>query len=334
MDGLLDPKLDYIFKNIFGIETNKHVLISFLNALLKCKPPIKSLTLTNTAIAKILEEDKASRLDVRATCDDGTEIDIEIQIKNTGEIPERALYYLARMVPEALGAGQTYKSYKVIGIWILGENIIPDCEDAVTNAYMTYQQTPNRAPQVMAESLRLMFVELPKFKPKSEEMQELLTAWLLFLKNPGLLDQEFLEVQEIKDAMSRLQYISGDKDVRAIAQLRQNTINDRISEYNTAAAKGKAEGIAEGKAEGKAEGIAEGIAIGEEKGKAEGIVIGEEKGKAEGIAEGIAMAKKELAIKMLEQNVSLENIVAFTGLPIEEINALKKTYECREPIVL
>lgn len=35
MRGLLDPKMDFVFKNIFGNEKNPKILISFLNATLK-----------------------------------------------------------------------------------------------------------------------------------------------------------------------------------------------------------------------------------------------------------------------------------------------------------
>jgi predicted transposase/invertase (TIGR01784 family) len=56
MTNLLDPKLDYIFKNIFGVEKNKSILISFLNALLKGNPKIRDIQLENTDIAKILSK--------------------------------------------------------------------------------------------------------------------------------------------------------------------------------------------------------------------------------------------------------------------------------------
>jgi predicted transposase/invertase (TIGR01784 family) len=39
--GLLDPKVDFVFKNIFGSEKNPQILISFLNATLK---PINLIT--------------------------------------------------------------------------------------------------------------------------------------------------------------------------------------------------------------------------------------------------------------------------------------------------
>ena len=67
METLLDPKLDFIFKKIFGTEEGKLQLISLLNALLKGQPHIKELTLNNPEIDKILEDDKSSRLDIKAT---------------------------------------------------------------------------------------------------------------------------------------------------------------------------------------------------------------------------------------------------------------------------
>jgi predicted transposase/invertase (TIGR01784 family) len=289
--NLLDPKLDYIFKNIFGVDKYKHLLVLFLNALLKGKPPIKSLTLTNTEIPKIFKDDKASRLDVRATCDDGTEIDIEIQIKNTGEIPERAFHYLANMMPGTVSANESYTAAKVIGIWILGENVT-DRQGAVGEAYMTFQATDHDPYQIMTDTARIIFVELEKFNPQNADARDLLTAWLSFLKDPILMDESFLKIEGIKDAMNRLKYISADKEVRAMADLRQRTINDRNSELTVATEKGR------------------------EEGREEGIAIGEERG---------AFAKaKESAIRRLKKNIPLDDISDFTGLSIEEIKSLKE----------
>ncbi|MDR2645653.1 MAG: Rpn family recombination-promoting nuclease/putative transposase [Holosporaceae bacterium] len=248
MTNLLDPKLDYIFKNIFGVEKHKHLLISFLNALLKGNPLIKTLELTNTEIPKIFKDDKASRLDVRATCNDDTEIDIEIQCKNTGEIPERAMYYLANMIPHTVEANESYKASKVIGIWILGKNVT-DRKDAIGEAYMTFQATDCDPYQILTETARIIFIELEKFNPKNADARDLLTAWLSFLKDPIFIDESFLKVEEVKGALERLKYISADKEIRAMADLRQRTINDRNSEMIVAREEGREEGIAEGKRE-------------------------------------------------------------------------------------
>jgi flagellar biosynthesis/type III secretory pathway protein FliH len=140
----------------------------------------------------------------------------------------------------------------------------------------------------------------------------LLTAWLSFLKNPVFMDDAFLEIKEVKAAMEALKYISADDDVRAIADLRQKTINDYNSEMTVAREEGLEEGIAIGKEEG--------IAIGEAKGKEEGIAIGKE----EGIALGEAKGLREAARSMLAAGIPPETVSHCTKLSIEEIAAIKE----------
>ena len=292
MTDLLDPKQDYIFKNIFGNEERKPLLISFLNSLLyEGKPHIKSLTLNNPNIEKILEKDKSSRLDIRATTDDKkTVLNIEIQIKNTGEIPERAIQYLANTMPRTIKSKESYKKSNVIGIWVLGENVT-DRKNAISDAYMTFQANGSDPYQIMAKNARIVFIELPKFNPKKSNVNDLLTAWLSFLKDPVFMDESFLKVEEVHEAMDTLKYISADPDIRAIADLRQRTMNDRNSELTVA--------------------------------RDEGIEIGKAKGLAEGEAKGASEKARETARKMLSENLPLEIIIKCTGLTEVEIKELQ-----------
>ena len=289
MTNLLDPKQDYIFKNIFGTEENKPQLISFLNALFKGNPHIVDLTFDNPNIEKILEKDKASRLDILATTDNGTRVNIEIQCKNTGEIPQRAFHYLANMMPQTIRSGDSYNGPNVIGIWILGENVT-DRQNAIGEAYMTFQPSDPDPYQIMTDHARIIFIELQKFNPKKADAQALLTAWLSFLKDPIFMDEVFLKVPEVHDAMNTLKYISADLEIRAIADLRQRTINDKNSEITVAKE--------------------EGIVIGEER----GIVIGEER--------GIVIGKKETAKKLLSRGMSVAEIAEITGLLESDIEKL------------
>jgi predicted transposase/invertase (TIGR01784 family) len=286
MTNLLDPKLDYIFKNIFGKEKSKPLLISFLNALFKGNPTIKDLWLENTDITKILEEDKTSRLDIRATSDKDIKIDIEIQIKNTGEIPQRASHYLANMMHGTVKSNESYREPTVIGIWILGENVT-DRVNAISEAYMTFQPSDPDPYQIMTKNARIIFIELPKFNPKNEDSQDLLTAWLSFLKDPLFMDESFLKITEVKEAMDTLKYVSADSETRALADLRQRTINDHNSEMTVA--------------------------------KEEGIAIGEERGIAIGKEEG----KQEMAKNLLSAGVDPNTIAVASGLSLKEVNSLK-----------
>ena len=51
--GLLDPKVDFVFKNIFGSTKNPQILISFLNATLKPKKRIVNVEIKGTDLQKI-----------------------------------------------------------------------------------------------------------------------------------------------------------------------------------------------------------------------------------------------------------------------------------------
>lgn len=256
--SLLDPKLDYIFKCIFGTEETKPLLISFLNALLKGRPHIKSITLLNPESIKLAKEDKGSRLDIKAESDDKTKFDIEIQIKNTGELPERALHYAANMFPHTVHTNESYKVARVISIWILGENVTTR-KDAISEATMTFKTSENDPTQIMTEALRIFFIELDKFNPKNADMHDLLTAWLTFLKNPVLMDEAFLKIKEVASAMNRLKYMSADREVREIADLRQRSLNDRNSELTVAFEEGEEKGKQEEKRENAINLLAAGV---------------------------------------------------------------------------
>jgi predicted transposase/invertase (TIGR01784 family) len=192
------------------------------------------------------------------------------------------------MMPHVVKSNESYKGPHVIGIWILGESVT-DRQNAISEAYMTFQPQDPDPYQVMTDSARIFFVELPKFDPKSADKRELLNGWLSFLQNPCFMDASFLDVREIKDAMETLKYISADPKTRALADLRQKTINDHNSEVTVAREEAKVEGKAEGKAEGAQE------------------------------------KARETAMNAVDMGLSTDQIIKLTGLSIEEIESLQST---------
>lgn len=68
-------------------------------------PRVTSVQLLNPYIDKDALTDKMCVLDIAARTDQGTIIDIEIQIRNTGEMRERSLYYWTKLYegPETRG---------------------------------------------------------------------------------------------------------------------------------------------------------------------------------------------------------------------------------------
>ncbi len=305
---LLDIQSDYIFKRVFGIEKNKELLISLINSILKGNPHVTNLEIRNSEISKIFKNNLTIHLDIKAEINPQEFVDIEIQVRDTGEIIERAVQYLAEMLTvncrklteEEMKAGrkQTYKYPKVIGIWIMGENVT-DREDAVNEACLAFPPTERDEYQIIIDKLRIFFVELQKFHPKHVDRKNMLDVWMSFLKNP--LNDEIQSVPEVQKALDTLKEISADENEREIYMLRQHTEFGYISEKNVAVEKAHKSGI--------------------EKGKAEGEKIGIEKGKAEERAKADAERMKMIK-NMIETGLSVEQVSKISGLHIDEIKKL------------
>ena len=92
-DGfLMSPKIDFVFKLIFGDEKNKDLLIAFLSAVLGVpKEEFEGIEIINSELLREFAEDKKGILDVRVKTSQGKQIDIEIQILPTEFMPERTL---------------------------------------------------------------------------------------------------------------------------------------------------------------------------------------------------------------------------------------------------
>ena len=80
-------------------------------------------------------------------------------------------------------------------------------------------------------------------------------------------------------------------------------------------------GIEKGRTEGIQLGRTEGIQLG----RTEGIQLGEARGIQRGRTEGIQLGRTETARNLLRMGLDLTQIAEATGLPLEEIQALKKT---------
>ncbi len=76
--NLLDIQSDYIFKQVFGVEKNKNLLISLINLILKGNPKVNDIELQNTEMSKILENNRSIHLDIKAEIGFQRFVNIEI----------------------------------------------------------------------------------------------------------------------------------------------------------------------------------------------------------------------------------------------------------------
>ena len=248
MRGLLDPKMDFVFKNIFGSEKHPNILISFLNATLKPKDLITEVEIKNTDLNKGYIEDKFSRLDVKATTSNNEIINIEIQLKNEYNMIKRSLYYWSKLYSEQLNEGEDYSLLKrTICINILNFKYLK-----TRMFHSVYRMKEIHTNEELSDIEEIHFIEIPKLEDGSDE-KDMLVAWIEFLKNPESEKVRSLEmsVDEIREAKDELIKMSNDDTQRELYEMRAKTLRDKVSALNEAERKGIKKGREAGRKEGE-----------------------------------------------------------------------------------
>ena len=244
---------DYIFKRVFAFEGNESVLKDFLEAILK--KDIKKVTIKNPEIIPYEKDDKRGLLDIKAETDDGTVLDIEMQMEDKKNAEERGTVYAGNMITGQLQVGDDYKKLKKsIVIFITNYNFLKrnsyhsvgkmKFDETLEEEYvdMGYEEED----QIASKYVEFHYIELPKYKKKEPSKFTKLDQWMCVLTNrKGEIMLAEKENKEIKKAMNTLDFISADPKERE----RHNSIimaeyNRLTSEQNFFEA-GKEEGIIE-----------------------------------------------------------------------------------------
>ncbi|MFR1851310.1 MAG: Rpn family recombination-promoting nuclease/putative transposase [Clostridium sp.] len=283
MRGLLDPKMDFVFKNIFGSEKHPNILISFLNATLKPKDLITAVEIKNTDLNKGYIEDKFSRLDVKATTSNNEIINIEIQLKNEYNMIKRSLFYWSKLYSEQLNEGEDYSVLKrTICINILNFKYLK-----TRKFHSGYRLKEIYSNEELTDVAEIHFIEIPKLEEGTDE-KDMLVAWIEFLKNPESEKVRSLEmsIDEIREAKDELIRMSNDDTQRELYEMRAKTLKDKISALNEAERKGI------------------------------------KKGRQEGIKEGEKSKAIEIAKSLINIGLDKETISKSTGLTLSEIEKL------------
>lgn len=251
--ALLPPKMDFVFKKIFGNEKHPNILISFLNAVLNPSDPIKSVTLQDTTIEKEYLTDKwgphpakqvssidgvIGRLDVRATTDKGEHINIEIQLDNKYNMIKRSLYYWSKLYEGQLESGNDYqKLARTICINLIDFNLLNH-----DKFHSIYRLKDCETHEELTDIIELHFIELKKMKhvKHADEVKSKLEAWLHFINQPDSEVVRELEAveSEIKSAKAELIRLSGNKVERELFEKRRQAMLDEASALAFAEEKG------------------------------------------------------------------------------------------------
>ncbi|NEO55562.1 MAG: Rpn family recombination-promoting nuclease/putative transposase [Okeania sp. SIO3B5] len=200
----INPKVDYAFKKIFGSEQSKDILISFLNAIIYGgKKVIQSLTILNPFNPGQLISLKDTYLDIKAVLVDGSIVVIEMQVARMAGFNKRVAYNLAKAYANQLETGEDYLLLNPAIAVTITDFILFEKKDNFINKFVFKEETKNF--ECLDKQLRLIFLELPKFKKALSELNSLTDKWIYFLKEANRLDsipENLGEVSEIEKALN------------------------------------------------------------------------------------------------------------------------------------
>ncbi len=240
----INPRVDFAFKKLFGVEENKDLLIDLINSIVSDEDRVADIQILNPYSVKNFKTDKLSIMDIKAKAVNGKLYNIEMQIADQDYFDKRALYYWARLYSGQLFSGINYdKLDKAICINILNFNCLD--EEEYHNIYKIQNLKTGKQ---FIDDLEIHFIEIEKY---DENMSTMLDKWVNFLKKAGYystkeLPKELEEVNTIKKAVELLENMSFTEDERDNYEARLKWLRDEEMALKTAERKGIEQGIEQG----------------------------------------------------------------------------------------
>ena len=296
----INPYTDYGFKYLFGTELNKEFTLALVNALLRGKEVIRSLTLIPSEQLGDTKDDRRAVFDVYAETERGEKIIVEMQKADQQYFKDRSVYYSSFPIRSQGEKGRWRFGLKAVYTIGILDFVFDEDKDDDEYYHHVVKLMDVEKKEVFYDNLTYIYLEMPKFKKTEDQLESLFDKWLYALKNlPRLLERPAaLQERIFKKFFDVAETANLSKEEYAKYFESEKAYYDLDGAFRTAAAKGMEKGLVKGRAEGRAEGLA--------KGRAEG-----ERDKA------VASARS-----MKADGMPAELIAKYTGLTVEEIESL------------
>ena len=284
----LNPKADLTFKLVFGEHPD--LVMSLLNALLPLAEdaPITEVEYQTPELVPEMAGKKDSIVDVRCKDQKGRQFIVEMQMYWNDDFKKRVLLNASKAVVKQVSEGENYRLIEPV----FSLNLINDTrfQPDTDEFYHDYAVLNVAHPERTIDGLRFVFVELPKFQPKSIAEKKMAVLWLRFLTEIGESTMEapaeLMENEQTRKALSIVEKSAmTEGQLYAYEQFMMSIIDERV--------------------------ILEGF-----------YKEGKEKGMKEGIVAGRMDEKRETARKMKGKDMPVNLIAELTGLTVDEIESI------------
>ena len=192
----INPRTDFGFKRIFGSEFNKELLISFLNALFRGEQVVKEVTYLNAEQLGDRPDARRAIFDVYCTNDKDEKFIVEMQNVYQEFFKDRTIYYSTFPIREQAPKGEwDFHLNAVYTIGLLNFNFAEGLDEA-HHWHHEVKLMEVDTKKVFYDKLTYVYVEIPKFNKKEEDLDTMFDKWMYVLKNLSALMERPAKLQE------------------------------------------------------------------------------------------------------------------------------------------
>jgi predicted transposase/invertase (TIGR01784 family) len=277
-------KNDLLFKMLF--QKSEEGLKCLIAGCLEIPPEsITNLRIQNPEKYGEHLADKFCRLDINMLVD-GRLVDLEMQVRDGKDYPERSLFYWARDYSSALSASEDYLALpRTYVVSIINFDLFPDY-GGYRSRFMALEIDRHA---LLTDRFNLHYYDLRKLRKDLKDCN-MLERWLSLIA--AETEERLTEIQKLGDkdmnqAIETYHSITASEEFRQAARMRQKTLANEKSALNQAKREGRQEGL------------------------------------QEGIQEGQYQEKRNIAKNMLAVGTPIDQIAMMTGLSQKDIESLK-----------
>lgn len=305
---------DFGFKKLFGEKPSKPILLDFLNELLiEQEGPIKNISYLNTEHLGSSAIDRRAIFDIYCENERGEKFIVELQKAKQTYFKDRTLFYATFPIQEQ--AKQNDWDFKLKAVYTVAIlDFVFEEDKADINKYRyDVKLTDIETCKVFYDKLTFIYLELPKFNKKIDELSTNFEKWLFVLKNLHKLDKipDQLKEERFEKLFAIAEVAHFTKEELKSYEDSKKFYRDIKNSMDTAFEEGKVEGKEEGLKLGKIEGIKKGRIAGLKEGKIKGMNLGK--------MEGQKAIITDIIRKGVNKNISIETLTHLTGLTEKEV---------------
>lgn len=211
---------DYLFRAL--LQRNNNVLKGLICSLLHLTPKqVRSVVITNPIELGRAIDEKDFILDIKCLLNDNTVINLEMQVINEHDWPERSLSYLCRAF-DNLNCGDKYSDVKTaIHIGFLDFTLFPDCPEF----YSTNMLLNVKNHQIYSDKFRLSVLDLTHIELATEEDKQFhIDYWASLFKATTWEEIKMLAQKDsiIEEASDTIYHLTQEDQIRQQCEARED----------------------------------------------------------------------------------------------------------------